>query len=263
MVFEWRTLGRDVVVASVATLIVTGLLWAAGILGGLLSTPLEVVLAALLSASVIFNVVLVATRRRRVSRSHMPATLEEAVASMEALDAQVEAAQAVTQRDDHWMETPGDLATLTLTNAELERLWERATAWATTEVARDAFLWFGFISLVDRTTVFFNGVSNLAQRRFTLAFSSPEPEGMTVLSNVRTEHLTAMVPEDREPPWRKDDRWRQLVSDSWVRVRPFSGHAMLTYEGGWSVCYNRRGSDEMTFPEECFHLGDEDEAASV
>ena len=150
------------------------------------------------------------------------------------------ASEASEPTKSRFLAVPGDLATLTLTNAELDAFLGRADTLAATQMAPDASLAFRFLDLLPRPDLTFGGFSAMAGRRFQLDVNE---DGSRLYSIRRKQGTPVELIGEPKAPWQVDATWRELVEASWLRVRPFDGWVTLYYSRGWEIHYNPSDDD--------------------
>jgi hypothetical protein len=116
---------------------------------------------------------------------------------------------------------PNNAGVLPVTNATLEEMFERGTAVAREQVASDAQLGVGWITL-SRPLVSFNGFSPGGQKRFRVWCV---PGQLPAL--VHVERRTDSVYPIEDPHWRRDATWPELILRSWAVESPFEGDVTL------------------------------------
>jgi len=158
-----------------------------------------------------------------------------------------------TPGQSKWLPDPNDFASLTLTNADLEVCLSRAIGHAKTLLGPDASANFWGISIGQGlVTVEFFAWSKVADKITTVTVSEDSAWNS---APSRNDPYWGKGQGDRvpdPPPWRRDNRWRDLIDLAWYRVRPQTDSLRVESQGesGWRVTariYRPTSSDEVVF----------------
>lgn len=140
-----------------------------------------------------------------------------------------------------WLPSPD--GALPITNAVLEELYDSVLSMVRTAVGSDAEIGVGWISL-SSPMVSFNGFSVAGQKDFSVwAVPGRTPK------IVRLARSTSPRSPIREPYWRRDPTWQELIQKSWLVESPFEGNVTLwprhvsfrpptEGEGWWEIEYS-------------------------
>lgn len=138
---------------------------------------------------------------------------------------------------DRWLPIPGDLSSLKFGQTDFEESYSQALTMGKERVGADVQLGLAFVGLVPTVTVFFDGVSQTADRSLVASIQA---------DGGRLQQITRGIREIKEDPipWRTDDGWIRLIQDSWLKERPFRGSVHMSPMQSYNVPY---GEDASTW----------------
>lgn len=236
-VWRWLLVWGVLIGLGVAPTVPALIAW----VGGAFTTTLEVVLALALAAAT--GVALALGWLLQRYRKRMT---ETAAALMKGLG------------PNEWLPKVGDLASVQLSDEDLEAALETAIKIARTELGHDAEVWLQWIDLLPHVEPNFYATGKTAHKTIRIASTAPSVDQTAVFRRERGYQ----PPGKNATPWRGDHTWRELIRQSWLRERPFIGAVSLWPHsvddadgGGWRIRYIRTGG-EIVEPNRAYHLKD-------
>lgn len=153
------------------------------------------------------------------------------------------------RRPNPWLGTPNDLTTLSLSDDDLDACFAAALRSGTGREPSETEV------VLDSVTLLLPGRRWRAPDVPMVRFRVPEPDGgwrIVTFDRPPPRPSPGEVGADgwhgvgivTDPPWRLDASWRQLVTLSWLRMRPFVGTVVLEplpgspgWQRQWEISY--------------------------
>lgn len=134
-----------------------------------------------------------------------------------------------------WLPDPSDLASITMTNADLDDAHRRALTHAIERMAPDARLVFSYLEFDSALRLGYHEPSPFV--RFWAESDAAEKVAdvqahETFVLGEAHRRGTDRVGSQPTAPWRDDPSWRALVIQGGYRSRPFRGAARLDFRSG-------------------------------